>query len=55
MAPEAPSVSRQDVAQARHRLIVRVMTLLARLPRTGRGVSFFISRPNTQCRIYINS
>lgn len=41
MAPRAPSVSRQDRAYAGSRLIVRVLTQLARLPRYGRGVSFF--------------
>src|SRR5215510_13526133 len=43
MAPQAPSVSRQDRAYIGSRLIVRVTTQLARLPRYGRGVSFFIS------------
>ena len=49
MAPDklAPSVSRQDVAQVRHRLIVRVITQLARLPRYGRGVSFFYFPTNS--------
>jgi tellurite resistance protein TerC len=43
--PPAPSVSRQDRARNPYssRLIVRVTTLLARLPRFGRGVSLFVS------------
>ena len=41
MAPLASSVSRQYGLLSR--LIVRVPTQLARLPRYGRGVSFFIS------------
>lgn len=41
MAPQAPSISRQYGLLSR--LTVRVPTQLARLPRFGRGVSFFYS------------
>jgi hypothetical protein len=37
----APSVSRQDMARARHRLIVSVLTQLARLPRWSWGLVFY--------------
>lgn len=42
MAPRASSISRQYVTRARHRLIVRVPTQLARLPRLVVGSRFFI-------------
>src|SRR5687768_3260611 len=44
MAPQVPSVSRQYGLISR--LTVSVPTQLARLPRSGRGVSFLFPRPN---------
>ena len=48
MAPLASPVSRQYGLLSR--LTVSVITLLARLPRYGRGVSFFISPTKLQLK-----